>query len=653
MPCARVAQYGGAISNSGSMTYLEIHTSILESNQADTYGGAIFFESGTLIMDSCVLKNNIINDDKGLGLYSGGGNISLRNTTFAADPDLAIPSGALFISGGGVIDYGPCTPGSAPGLRAAAVPVLRDGRTDFTGCPYLCPAGSYADVERVSICVTGRTGVSSKSVTDYVRISILKDRGSSLDDLHNVTLRVEGTDTAATDFAVSMSRDVGWLTLPPQATLAASNEEQVVPVPLRLSASSLMEQAEEYSTTITLRGQSPVTRSQQMAGEQPVPFAFEMPVSLFVSATTYANTTRWGSFDQDQVRTGCADISSPGLLEVRRGRTEKTNFTACDLEALPVYHQLPLFGRRIDPREFAAQLARADSDARRLQEAASMPQADVKYASAGAYDVLVKTTESTLIGLYTLTLALDEEPIAGHVDVRVICPEGLIELADGISCGCEAGQYLLEGGECKPCAAGTYSGEGKQSSCTDCSEGTFSSAGAAACQACPAGTFTPDARTAEKCTPCLPNEYSAQGASVCKPCGKPSGSGAPNMGMDCEGGVLEGTFPNYWASQVITTLNANESKTFGCDPPGVCLGGQESGCVVGHEGPLCSVCSEGYFVTADKVCEPCEVEPLGDGVKAAVLLGALLLGMALGSFVMSGAAHLELSITTALLRATA
>ena len=35
-----------------------------------------------------------------------------------------------------------------------------------------------------------------------------------------------------------------------------------------------------------------------------------------------------------------------------------------------------------------------------------MPQADVKYAGAGAYDVLVKTTESTLIGLYTLTLAL-------------------------------------------------------------------------------------------------------------------------------------------------------------------------------------------------------------------------------------------------------
>ena len=62
---------------------------------------------------------------------------------------------------------------------------------------------------------------------------------------------------------------------------------------------------------------------------------------------------------------------------------------------------------------------------------------------------------------------------------------------------------------------------------------------------------------------------------------------------------------------------------------------------------LCSVCSEGYFVTADKVCEPCEVEPLGDGVKAAVLLGALLLGMALGLFVMSGAAHLEPSATTA------
>ena len=51
----------------------------------------------------------------------------------------------------------------------------------------------------------------------------------------------------------------------------------------------------------------------------------------------------------------CADISSPGLLEVRLGQTGDVSFTACDIEALPVNHPLP--GAR-DTRSFGAQLAR-------------------------------------------------------------------------------------------------------------------------------------------------------------------------------------------------------------------------------------------------------------------------------------------------------
>ena len=109
------------------------------------------------------------------------------------------------------------------------------------------------------------------------------------------------------------------------------------------------------------------------------------------------------------------------------------------------------------------------------------------------------------------------------------------------------------------------------------------------------------------------------------------------MGMDCEGGVLAGTLHDFWASRALTTLNANESSTFACDTPDVCLGGKGSACAVGHEGPLCSVCSASYYATAEQKCAPCEVEPLGDGVKAAVLLGGLLLGIVLGLFVMCGA----------------
>ena len=193
----------------------------------------------------------------------------------------------------------------------------------------------------------------------------------------------------------------------------------------------------------------------------------------------------------------------------------------------------------------------------------------------------------TVIGLYRLTLALEGEPITGHVDVRVICPLGLIELADGVSCGCEMGEYLKAG--------------------------------------------------STRCLPCLPNFFSAEGASVCEPCGQRSERGEPDMGMDCADGVLNGTFAGFWASRALTLLNANESNTFECKPPGVCLGGKDSVCTVGHEGPLCSVCSAGYFVTATLECEPCEVEPVGDGVKGVVLVCGLLLGIAIGFLVMCGA----------------
>ena len=78
-----------------------------------------------------------------------------------------------------------------------------------------------------------------------------------------------------------------------------------------------------------------------------------------------------------------------------------------------------------------------------MPEATSTTQTIV-YASAGVYDVQV--VAPALIGLYRLTLALDDEAVPGHVEVRVICSDGLIELADGISCGCEAGEYLKADG---------------------------------------------------------------------------------------------------------------------------------------------------------------------------------------------------------------
>ena len=514
---------------------------------------------------------------------------SLYDCTFSAGDRTMTTAEDLFIYAAGVsIDYGNCTFGTARGEPGVNIPVLRDGKTNFTTCPYQCvgAAGDFPGYEDAfGGCVTARTYVSSTSVTKDVRVSIHKESAGSAGSLsyvHDVTLQAEGTDKAAMNHSVIMSPNVGWLTLPSTATLMESDQVEVVLVPLLFSSSGLMEQAEPYTTTVHLIGQALVTSNQLVLNVKPRTATFEMNVTLQVSATTVANTTTWGTFSPDQARAGCTNISSPGVLEVRIGQTATQSFTACDLEALPVNHPLP--GAR-DARTFGARLARVGNDG--MPEATSTTQTIV-YASAGVYDVQV--VAPAVIGPYWLTLALNDEAVPGHVEVRVICSQGLIELADGISCGCEAGEYLK-------------------------ADGT-------------------------QCLPCQPTFYSARGASACLPCGRPSAKGEPNAGMDCEGGVLKGTHRDFWASQALTTVNANQSNTFACETPGVCLGGNESACAAGHEGPLCSVCSKGYYATPEQLCALCDVEPLGDGVRAAVLLLGFLMGVTLGLFVMCGAAAL-------------
>lgn len=60
------------------------------------------------------------------------------------------------------------------------------------------------------------------SVTNDARVSILKEAGRSLTYTHNITVRVVGSDVAATDCAVIMTPVVGWLALPPNMTLPES-----------------------------------------------------------------------------------------------------------------------------------------------------------------------------------------------------------------------------------------------------------------------------------------------------------------------------------------------------------------------------------------------------------------------------------------------
>ena len=134
---------------------------------------------------------------------ASGATASLYDCAFSAGNRTVTTAEDLFIYAASIsIDYGNCTLGTARGESRANVPVLRDGRANFTSCPYHC-GGGYEDA--AGSCVTPRTYESSTSVTDDVRASIHKESAGSLSYLHDVTLRVAGTDKAVTNHSVFMS----------------------------------------------------------------------------------------------------------------------------------------------------------------------------------------------------------------------------------------------------------------------------------------------------------------------------------------------------------------------------------------------------------------------------------------------------------------
>ena len=71
-------------------------------------------------------------------------------------------------------------------------------------------------------------------------------------------------------------------------------------------------------------------------------------------------------------------------------------------------------------------------------------------------------------------------------------------------------------------------------------------------------------------------------------------NGVPK-GVDCTGGVLNGTKKGFWAATRLTEDDANRTRVWKCEIPGVCLGGDESACAEGYAGVLCDSCAPGYW----------------------------------------------------------
>jgi hypothetical protein len=98
--------------------------------------------------------------------------------------------------------------------------------------------------------------------------------------------------------------------------------------------------------------------------------------------------------------------------------------------------------------------------------------------------------------------------------------------SDLSSCMCNAGFTGLNGGTCEACPAGKFKNTVGDSSCTDCTYGTFSTSGATVCKGCDSGSYYSSSTGASACILCPVNQYSW---------GVPQVQSAPTACVACNG----------------------------------------------------------------------------------------------------------------------
>jgi hypothetical protein len=183
------------------------------------------------------------------------------------------------------------------------------------------------------------------------------------------------------------------------------------------------------------------------------------------------------------------------------------------------------------------------------------------------------------------------------------CPAGSYSATDGAVCtGCPAGKYGTTVGatSCtESCPAGTYSatiGASDDSTCLNCSSGSYSSDGSATCTSCSAGksSATVAATSINTCIACTAGTYSGLRAATCSNC--PIGSYSSVVGA-----TSIGICTNCVAGKYGITLGAVDSGT--CTK---CIIGTYSTTVRASSNATCINCPESTFGTADGLSSPAQ-----------------------------------------------
>lgn len=262
---------------------------------------------------------------------------------------------------GTFIDQGTSAETNLCGPAAACVDAKIGGAATATIVQCVCnepaypdlTAGSDANVLPYSMgCVTGRDGMAAVSVSEQLVVT-LKKNIATIETVRNVTVRIQGTDKAATSWHVSQSPKVAWIPearmpLGTSGTTLPSDELQELHLPALFSAAGLPEQGDPFVTTlnVTTIGHSMTTYVS----------TFLVPVKFYVSAESDAHASVWGHAIGE-----CNGSFAPAANQrVPLDAPFSIFFTSCDRDALPVQHSLPSTD---DMRAFAVTASPASASA--------------------------------------------------------------------------------------------------------------------------------------------------------------------------------------------------------------------------------------------------------------------------------------------------
>jgi len=302
-----------------------------------------------------------------------------------------------------------------------SAPNLTSVNCSCTGETFPAPAAASAALAPYGVdpsadfCVTPRVPEAA-NLDGFVLEKVIRlSKTGSANDAHTLDLKmlIGGTDAYPTHWTIDASSVPFWLSLPSLHGMIGATE-QTGNLSLTASTNGLAEQlTTPYEALLNL---SVVSQRGK---------AFPVLVKLYVSASTVASTSIWGTTNAGGLCDGTASEENE-ILEVQLGSPLATSFTACDLDHLPVDHD--------DGSNFKASLT--DSSGGAVYE---LP---IAYTGYGRYTVYV---DAPKMGLFLLRLSL----ASANGTTELVSVERSVKIV------CAAGYYASVLSECISCPPGT------------------------------------------------------------------------------------------------------------------------------------------------------------------------------------------------------